>query len=213
MMRTIDLQTWPRRRQFEFFGKHGQPHFGLCANVDVTAFYPAVKKSGYSLTITIVYVITRASNAVPAFRYRIREQDVIEHETVSSGFTILVDKDLFSFCVLDYTEDFPEFAANAAAGIAAVRENPWVSHPQRDDVLYMTAIPWVSFTTILHPMPQPPDSVPRFAWGKIFQEGDSLKMPLAVQGHHALMDGIHMGRFYDQAQGLLNQPEVVLGNA
>jgi len=212
-MRTIDLQTWPRRQQFEFFSKYGQPHFGMCANVDVTTFYPAVKQSGYSLTIAIVYVITRASNAVPAFRYRIREQDIVEHETISSGFTILVDEDLFSFCVVDYTEDFSEFAANAAAGIAAIRENPWVSHPPRDDVLYMTAIPWVSFTTILHPMPQPPDSIPRFAWGKIFQENGSLKMPLAVQGHHALMDGIHVGQFYDQVQGLLNQPEVVLGNA
>jgi chloramphenicol O-acetyltransferase type A len=158
------------------------------------------------LTIAIVYLITRASNAVPAFRYRIRGQNVIEHETVSSGFTILVDDDLFSFCVVDYREDFSEFAANAAAGIAAVRENPWVSHPPRDDVLYMTAIPWVSFTTILHPMPQPPDSVPQFAWGKIFQENEFLKMPLAVQAHHAFMDGIHMGRFYDQVQGFLNQP-------
>jgi len=76
-MRTIDLQTWPRRQQFEFFSKYGQPHFGMCANVDVTTFYPAVKQSGYSLTIAIVYVITRASNAVPAFRYRIREQDIV----------------------------------------------------------------------------------------------------------------------------------------
>lgn len=212
-MRTIDLQTWPRRQQFEFFSQYGQPHFGMCANVDATTFYPAVKQSGYSLTIAIVYVITRASNAVPAFRYRMREQDVVEHNAVSSGFTILVEKDLFSFCVVDYTEDSFEFAANAAAGIRAVRENPWISRPPRDDVLYMTAIPWVSFTTILHPMPQPPDSVPRFAWGKIFQENGSLKMPLAVQGHHALMDGIHMGQFYDQVQGLLSQPEVVLGNA
>ena len=113
-MRTIDLPTWPRRQQFEFFSKHSQPHFGLCANVDVTTFYPAVKQSGCSLTIAIVYVITRASNAVPAFRYRIREQDIIEHETVSPGFTILVDEDLFSFCVVDYTEDFSKFAANAA---------------------------------------------------------------------------------------------------
>ena len=57
-MRIIDLLTWTRRQQFEFFSQHGQPHFGLCANVDVTAFYPAVKQSGLSLTVAIVYVIT-----------------------------------------------------------------------------------------------------------------------------------------------------------
>ena len=31
-------------------------------------------------------------------------------------------------------------------------------------------------------------------------------MPLAVQGHHALMDGIHLGRFYARAQGLFDIP-------
>jgi len=52
--------------------------------------------------------------------------------------------------------------------------------------------------------------VPRFAWGKIFEEGKSLKMPLGAQGHHAVMDGIHVGKFYEKVQDYLNQPESVL---
>jgi len=38
-----------------------------------------------------------------------------------------------------------------------------------------------------------------------------LKMPLSVQGHHAIMDGIHMGRYYETLQDYLYHPEVVLG--
>jgi catechol 2,3-dioxygenase-like lactoylglutathione lyase family enzyme len=57
----------------------------------------------------------------------------------------------------------------------------------------------------------PADSIPRFAWGKRFEDGNYLKMPLSVQGHHALMDGIHMGEFYAEVQGYLHQPEVGLG--
>jgi chloramphenicol O-acetyltransferase type A len=57
----------------------------------------------------------------------------------------------------------------------------------------------------------PSDSIPRFAWGKYFKENDTLKMPLSVQGHHAIMDGIHMGRFYEKLQDYLHHPEVVLG--
>jgi chloramphenicol O-acetyltransferase type A len=57
--------------------------------------------------------------------------------------------------------------------------------PEKDDVLYMTSIPWVSFTSFTHPMQfHPVDSVPRFAWGKSFPENDTWKMPLSVQGHH-----------------------------
>ena len=36
-------------------------------------------------------------------------------------------------------------------------------------------------------------------------------MPLGVQAHHALVDGIHFGKFYDKVQGYLNRPEAVLG--
>jgi chloramphenicol O-acetyltransferase type A len=78
----------------------------------------------------------------------------------------------------------------------------------------MTAIPWVAFTSFVHPIDlNPADSVPRFAWGKFFDEGDALKMPLSVQGHHALVDGIHIGRFYEKVQDYLHHPRAVLGVA
>jgi len=213
-MRTIDVQTWSRREHFELFSTYDYPHFGMCANVDLTAFYPAVKQRGYSLTVAIIYVITRASNAIPEFRYRIREGKVIEHEIVNPGFTILVEEEVFSFCTVDYVEDFSAFAAKAAERIAFVKEQPWVHKVLQDDLLYMTAIPWVSFTSFLHPMQlQPSDSIPRFVWGKFFEEGELLKMPLGVQGHHALIDGLHIGKFYTEVQDYLQQPEAMLGEA
>ena len=211
-MRTIDMQTWSRREHFELFSAYTYPHFGMCANVDLTAFYPAVKQRGYSLTIAIIYVITRASNAIPEFRYRIRGEKVIEHEIVNPGFTFLAKEDAFSFCLVDYVEDFSAFAAKAAERIAFVKERPWVHPVPQDDVLYMTAIPWVSFTSFLHPMQlQPGDSIPRFVWGKFFEEGELLKMPLGVQGHHALIDGVHVGKYYAEVQDYFHQPEVLLG--
>jgi chloramphenicol O-acetyltransferase len=41
----------------------------------------------------------------------------------------------------------------------------------------------------------------------------TLKMPLAMQGHHAVMHRIHIGRFYEKVQDGLCRPEVVLGGA
>ena len=214
-MRYVDMQTWPRRKHFEFYGAFDHPHFGMCANVDLTAFYPAVKQHGHSLTVAIVYVISRASNAIPEFRYRIRAGHVVEHEVVHPSFTILVDEDLFSFCSVDYCEKFPEFAARAAERIASVKAHLDLENdPEKDDMLYMTPIPWVSFTGFMHPMQlHPADSIPRSVWGKFFREGDLIKMPLGAQGHHALMDGVHMGRFYEKVQGYLYQPEILRGEA
>jgi len=206
------MKTWSRREHFKLFNTYGYPHWGMCANVDLTAFYSAVKQRGSSLTIAIIYAITRASNAIPEFRYRIRGEQVIEHEIVHPGFTFLTEDDAFSFCLVDYIEDFATFATKTAEKIAFVKEHPWVRKISQDDVLYMTAIPWVSFTSFLHPMRlQPEDSIPRFAWGKFFKEGELLKMPLGVQGHHALLDGVHAGKFYAEIQDYLQQPDVILG--
>jgi chloramphenicol O-acetyltransferase type A len=214
-MRYINLETWSRHEHFKVFSTFDYPHFSMCANVDLTAFYPIVKQRGISFNVATVYVLARAANAIPEFRYRIRGGEVVEHEIVNPSTTILTDEDVFSFCTFDYIENFSEFAARAAEQIAYVKEDPTLKdEPGRDDLLYMTAIPWVSFTSFMHPLHlHPADSVPRFAWGKRFEDGDLLKMPLSVQGHHALMDGMHMGRFYAEVQDYLHHPGSVLGKA
>jgi len=212
-MRTIDLQSWPRYEHFKVFNTFDHPHFGMCANVDLTKFQPFVKQNGFSITVAIVYLITRTANRIPEFRYRIRPEGVVEHEVVHPSTTIMSGDDLFTFCWFDYYESFPRFSTGAAERIDSAKLHPTLENISgRDDFLYMTAIPWVSFTSFIHPMHlQPPDSVPRFAWGKFFQEGERVMMPLGVQVHHALMDGFHMGRFYLTIQEFFHQPEVALG--
>jgi chloramphenicol O-acetyltransferase type A len=212
-MRYLDMQTWSRREHFEFYSAFDHPHFGMCANVDLTAFYRAAEEGGHSINVAIVYVLSRAANAIPQFRHRMRAGQVVEHDVVHPSTTILTNEDVFSFCTLDYVEDFPAFAATAAEMIARVRENPTLEDPPgRDDLLYMTAIPWVSFTSFRHPMHlHPADSVPRFAWGRFFEDEESVQMPLDVQGHHALMDGLHMGRFFEGVQDYLHHPDIFLG--
>jgi chloramphenicol O-acetyltransferase type A len=212
-MRTIDIQTWSRREHFKFFNSFDHPHFGVTANVDLTKFHPYIKQNCISFSIAIVYMITRTANSIPEFRYRIRSDSIIEHDVVHPSYTILVSEDLFSFCTIEYLESFPVFSRKAIDQITYVKEHPTLENiPGQDDLLYMTALPWVSFTSFMHPMNlQSIDSVPRFAWGKYFEENNMIKMPLGVQAHHALMDGIHIGRFYEQIQEYLIHPDLVLG--
>jgi chloramphenicol O-acetyltransferase type A len=214
-MRHINLETWSRHEHFKVFSAFDHPHFSMCANVDLTIFYPVVKQRGLSSNVAIVYVIARAANAIPEFRYRIRAGKVVEHEIVHPATTILTDDDLFTFCTFDYTEDFSLFAARAAEQIAYVKEHLTLEdEPGRDDLLFMTAIPWVSFTSFMHPLHlDPVDSVPRFAWGKFFEDGKFLKMPLSVQAHHALVDGVHVGRYFAEVEDYLHHPGSVLGEA
>ncbi len=213
-MRTIDLSTWPRRKHFEVFNAFDYPHINLTANVEITALQALVKQRSLSLNITLVYLFARVANAIPEFRYRIRDGQVVEHDVVHPSTTILTEDDLFSFCTIPYVEDYATFAEEAEDIIAHIQEHFRLEdEPGQDDLLYMTSIPWVSFTSLQHPIHMHPvNSVPRISWGKFFAEGDALKMPLSVQVHHALMDGVHIGRYFTQVQGYLDQPERLLKN-
>lgn len=74
----------------------------------------------------------------------------------------------------------------------------------------MTAIPWVAFTSFLHPLPTTPgDSLPRFAWGRRFEDGSRVSMPLGGQAHLAIMDGVHVGNLCTAVQECLSHPRAV----
>ncbi|GAK58858.1 chloramphenicol O-acetyltransferase [Candidatus Vecturithrix granuli] len=209
-MRYIDLEHWPRRKHFEFFRILDYPHFNLTANVDISTLYSHCKSHQLSLFKTIVYVAATAANAVPEFRQRIRDGQVVEHEVVHPSVTVMSGEDLFSFCHIAYTPNFQDFLANLGQAIERVKNAPTLeeSLERADDVLYMTSIPWIAFTGVTHPIHlHPVDSVPRIAWGKFFEEGDTRKMPLSVQAHHALVDGIHVARYFQHFQDLLDHLE------
>ena len=213
-MRTIDMQNWPRREHFKAYNASPNPHFSITTNMDVTAWYPAVKSHAASYTVAMMYAISRAANAVPELRCRIRGDAVVEHEVVHPSTTILGEDESFRFCTVEYNPDFPDFAGRSAERIAYVRQHLTLKDdPGRDDFLFMTAIPWVSFTSFTHPGHlNPADSIPLFAWGKRFEEDARIQMPLEITVHHAVVDGLHVGRFYEQIQAIFLQPELVFGD-
>jgi chloramphenicol O-acetyltransferase type A len=212
-MREINLETWHRRAHFEVFKKMDYPYFNLTANVDITNFKPALKAHGATFSTGVMYLISRVANNIPEYRTRIRGEKVVEHEVVHPSTTILTDDHLFTYCSVKYSPDFSVFQSEAERRFTEVRSNPELHDDDwADTLLYMTSIPWISFTSMMHPINlTPTDSVPRFAWGKFFQNGDQLKMPLSVHGHHGLMDGVHVGRFFEQIQVLLDAPEESIG--
>jgi len=42
------------------------------------------------------------------------------------------------------------------------------------------------------------DSIPRIVFGRCVREGKCMKMPVSVEVHHALVDGLDVARFYER---------------
>ena len=200
--REIDLGSWERREQFEFFQSFGIPHLGLTAQIDISPLRDQLKRVGVPFTVGWVHTVARAANAVPALRQRIHDGRVVEFDVVHPAITVLTERNLFTFCTLPFEEDLEVFAPEAERRIAAAKTSATLyTEPDRDDFLFMTALPWVAFTGFMHPMTlDPTDTVPRFAWGRFSEEGGRTTIPLNIQAHHAFVDGLHMGDFYREVE-------------
>jgi len=202
--RVINQEAWPRREQFELFKNFGFPYFSITADVDITSYQEALQKGG-RFTIGLVYALATAANAVPEFRQRIRGDDVIEFDVVHPSIIVLDDEEAFRFCGFPFAEDYTEFSKDASDLIEQARMAPSMYNlPDQDDFLFLTGLPWISFSGVFHAAPtHAPDSVPRIAWGKYRDVAGRIILPLNVQVHHALVDGIHVGRFYSKVEEML----------
>lgn len=179
------------------------PHFNITANVNISAYLQWIKANDQQFTPAIIFALAQTANDIPEFRWRIREGQVVEHEQVHPSFTVTTEQsDVFSFCTVDYAPDYATFVKRTQQVMSKMKTNPSFEDEEgRDDYLFISAIPWVSFTGFMHPMHYSPvDSVPRFAYGKYFKQGDQIMMPLSVQAHHAVVDGHHMGQFFVRIQ-------------
>ena len=209
-MRKLDLDHWPRKHLYQLFARMDFPYFNLTVNLDITATYQFIKGEQFHFFKSILYLVTTAANQVPEFRYRIRGEDIVEHDTVHPAFTTL-DGELLRFCLVPYEGDFATFYRSAAEKSDPALLTADIPGNDRDDLLFITSLPWLSYTSLIHPVPcKPADSVPRIAWGKYFAQGDQLHMPVTVQVHHGLMDGLHVAKFYTAFQESLDKPHSAL---
>ena len=53
---------------------------------------------------------------------------------------------------------------------------------------------------------------PRIAFGRFVKENDRTLLPFSVEVHHALMDGLHVGRYVNRLQEVLSDPEKYLAS-
>lgn len=200
-MRRVDLSTWPRRSHFELFRSYANPYTSLVAPARITPLAARAKAEGLGLFRPILWAASVAANAVPELRLRIRGAEVVEHEVVHPSYTTMSEGEVFNYCTVDHHEDpRPFFAAVDAENARVEGKTELVPDaPGRDDLLFVSSIPWRRITALTHPVPfDPPDSYPRIAWGRAEPvPSGEVELSLGLHAHHGLVDGVHMARFYE----------------
>ena len=204
----LDIETWHRRHHYEFFKDYELPFFNICADVDVTRLYElSAEDGGPSFFLGSFYLALMAANEIEPFRYRLRGEDVVVHEVIHGGTTVMRQDETFGFAYFDFGPSFVRFEVEGSEILEQARlaTGPLEDRPGRDDVIHSSIIPWVHFTGFAHAQKLGArDSIPKIVFGKHSLERVSRTMPVSVEVHHALVDGLDVGRFYERFQSLLD---------
>ena len=197
----IDVRKWKRRDHYLWFRRYEQPFFSVTVEVDVTAGWNASRRrTAPSFFLTSLFLMLSAANAVEAFRLRLRPRGVWRHDRVAVGPAIMRTDETFGFVRLEPAGTLREFASRGRAVIAAAEgRSGLVSNSLAgDDIIFHSVLPWLRFTSATNALPGKGDSIPRILFGRCVREGKRMKMPVCVEVHHALVDGLDVARFFER---------------
>lgn len=199
-MKRIDMTTYPRRDHFNHFVGMAYPYAGVTVDVDVTDLLALCREKGHSFYLMVLHAVALAADEVPEFRRRIDRDGIIEYEQCPTSHTELKPDGTYAYCTLHHHMPLNEYLAKAEAARRAARESGSIEEEAEVQSMYfISTLPWLHYTQLIQPVACGEESNPRITWGRYQQNSDGrVMMPLSVLVHHALADGVHIARFYEE---------------
>ena len=203
----IDLDQWNRRRMFYNYLGTDFPYIIITANVDVTGPLAFARTHGVSFNLVMVYLCVKSLDQIVNYRYRFIDgkpflidhtRPIVNHLIPGQEEFVMGEgpwpcDNILEFCRMTHQRQ-----------MEATPESMQDKVRYKLDIINFTSIPWVQYTgfirTIIH---NGVDSAPKMSFGKYFRDPvnpERTWMPVSSQTHHGLMDGCHVGRFYENLQ-------------
>ena len=205
--RTVDLLTWQRADQFRFFRTYAKPHYAITSRVEVTRLLIELKPKGVSPYRACIYAIGSGIHSVPELRMRFRGDVVSEYDAVELSMTVPLDNGNFNYAYVPFLAHFPAFDAQCRDLIEAAKNKSGLeaNAGARDDLAYLSCMPWLDYSSINNALPGPDDCIPRVSWGKFVEDGNGhWSMAMTIEVHHALVDGRQVGEYFQAVQAALD---------
>ncbi len=207
--KVINIENWNRKTTYEFFKDYEDPFFNITANLDVTALYDFCKENNLSFSLANLFYSLQTANEIKEFRFRFFEDKLVEFDKIHATQTILNEDETFSFCYFESKDTIFDFDEAGKAAVEKYKKlKTFDVESDRVDLIYYSVIPWVSFTSFKHAVrADNRQTVPRMVFGRMFEDGGGRKkIPHSVEVHHALLDGFHVGKYFQRLQEKFSSP-------
>ena len=200
----VDLSRWTRKEHFEVFQSFAQSTINQTVLLDITILLKHVKESGWKFYPTLIFLLSKIVNSHAEFRMAIKNNELVIWDDIHPSYTIFHnDTETFSSLWSHYDGNIHHFQDVYAEDLARYGNNLsyWPKEETRENVFFVSAIPWVSFTSFnINVANMQNFFAPMFTLGKYYKDNEKVLLPLAVQVHHSVCDGFHVARLVNELQ-------------
>ena len=213
MKQIIDIETWERKENFNFFRRFQNPQLSITSEVECGGAKNRAKVAHQSFFLHYLYAELRAANEIPELRYRIDpEGRVVLYDQIDILSPIKIKENGKFFTIrFPYHEDFETFYQEARKIIDSIPENGDPYAAENGEVangdyglILLSATPDLYFTSITGTQEkQSGNNYPLLNAGKAIIKKGKLVMPIAMTIHHGFVDGHHLSLFYRKVEELL----------
>ncbi len=195
---TIDLENYPRRAHFDYFRSLAYPYVGLTAEVDAAPVLRYAGRSGQSFFLCFLHAVALAADAVPEFRQRIRDGAIVEYTECPTSHTEPLPDGSYRYCTIHHRMSPGQYFPLARKARNDCRSRGLEEDADVESMYFVSSLPWLRYSALVQPVAGGDESNPRFTWGRYEKQADGrVLLPVSVLAHHALVDGLHIARFYD----------------
>lgn len=205
----VDLSRWARKEHFEVFQSFAQSTINQTVLVDITALLKQIKEVGWKFYPTIISLLAVVVNRHPEFRMAMKNNELVTWNEVHPSYTIFhKETETFSSLWSHFDGNIQHFQQVYSEDTARYGDNLayWPKGESRENIFFVSAIPWVSFTSFnVNVANMQNFFAPMFTFGKYYPQEGKVLLPLAAQVHHAVCDGFHLARLFNELQEMCDE--------
>lgn len=205
----IDVSKWSRKAYFEHYLNEVPCTYSMTVDLDLTTLLDRLKKREMKLYPTMIYLLSMIVNQHEEFRTSIDPNgNVGVFDLVHPCYTIFQkESETFTNLWTEHTPSFSKFYERYVLDLKQYGEvKHFIAKPDMPvNSFTVSSIPWVSFTSFNLNLPKLTDYLlPIFTTGKYTEQHGKVRLPIAIQVHHAVCDGFHLARFVNELQEAMN---------
>lgn len=201
------MESWDRRDLYTFYMKDLKIVMNMTVEMDVTHLLAFSRERGLKFHSVMMWAVGHILNSRDEFRYSLDDNgELIRWDFISPSYTDFnPETEHFVKFVTEYSEDLADFCARVEADKAKYKDGWGFIPDQPKNVYDISCVPWVSYQSLsLHVDAGGPCLFPVVLWGKYHEENGKTMMPVTSNVNHAVCDGFHLCRFFNELQEFIN---------